>query len=176
MQVCTVYTGGLLKMCSWCSFNKIIQRPKLWNGSWVQEMVFAFLAISWSVGKAPFNSSHLNRERALIFISNVFFSSYVHIHCSVKTFKTSPQNDFKLYFSLFERFHPTFTPGFCWSGSRVDKSRNPRGSTLVASSQEVSTSFATTIVHHFVFFILETLYPPLLVLMRSLHLVGTFTS
>ena len=116
----------------------------------------------------------ISTERALIFISNVFFSSYVHIHCSVKTFKTSHQNDFKLYFSLFERFHPTFTPGFCWSGSRVDKSRNPRGSTLLPSSQEVSTSFATTIVHHFVFFILETLYPPLLVLMRSLHLVGTF--
>ena len=147
MQVCTVYTGGLLKMCGWCSFNKMIQRPKLWNGSWVQEMVFAFLAISWSVGKAPFNSRHL-LNRALWFF--LFQTCSCH-HTCISTAQSKlliPALKMTLVLIFhFERIHPISTLGSCWAWSRDEKPRNPRCSALVASSQEVSTSVPTTRSH-----------------------------
>ena len=87
-------------MCGWCSF-KLIQSYEMEVGS--KRWFLPFWQFPGLLAKLLLTPA-ISTERPLIFISNVFFSSYVHIHCSVKTFKTSFQNDFKLHFSLFWSF------------------------------------------------------------------------
>ena len=117
---------------------------KLWNGRWVQEeMVFAFLAISWSVGKAPFNSSRLNRE---IFDFLFQTCSYHHVHIQSKLSRLILIHTRCFLFLLLDIFiQPSL--GSCRAGPRVYKPRNPCGSAILSASQEVSNSFGPTPIY-----------------------------